>query len=147
MFKERCRIKVSAEIEDKREELAHDDGQKKQEKEEEEGETSSQNLKGRKDHNHVLMVGEIRVSLGKDPGGKANEDVSCKEAERQPTKPVISEDMRRREEEHSEEMLMDCSQGEEQKITAELESAAEEREDKTWILLIYARSLNLWRRG
>jgi len=28
------------------------------------------------------MVGEIKVSLGKDLGGKANEDVSCKEDER-----------------------------------------------------------------
>jgi hypothetical protein len=48
-------------------------------------ETSSQSLKGREDLNHVLTVGEIRVSLGKEPGGKANEDVACKEADRQPT--------------------------------------------------------------
>jgi hypothetical protein len=39
-------------------------------------------LKGIKDYNHVLMVGEIKVSLGKDLGGKANEDVACKEDER-----------------------------------------------------------------
>jgi hypothetical protein len=70
--------------------LSHDDGQNKQEKEEEEGEKSSQNLKGRKDHIHVLMVGEIKVSLRKGPRGKANEHGSCKEDERHPIDPIIS---------------------------------------------------------
>jgi hypothetical protein len=37
-------------------------------KEEEEGDTSSKGLKGRKDHDHVLMVGKIRVSLRKGLG-------------------------------------------------------------------------------
>jgi hypothetical protein len=55
------------EIQEKIEELPHDDGQKNQYKEEEEGDPSSQNLKARKDDNHVLTVGEIRVSLGKEP--------------------------------------------------------------------------------
>jgi hypothetical protein len=98
-------------------------------KEEEEGETSSQSLKGRKDHNHVLMVGEIKVSLGKGLGEKANEYVACKEVDRHPTDFVISEDRRRRKEEHSVEFLINFSKGDEQRITAELEPATEERED------------------
>jgi hypothetical protein len=95
--------------------------------EEEEGETSSQSLEGREDLNHVLMVGEIRVSLGEGLEENSNEDVSCKEADRQPTDSVISEDRRRRKEEHSVELLINCSKGDEQRTTAELEPTAGER--------------------
>ena len=58
--------------------------------EEEEGETFSQSLEGREDLNHVLMVGEIRVSLGEGLEKKSNEDVACKEVVRQPIDYVIS---------------------------------------------------------
>jgi hypothetical protein len=58
--------------------------------EEEEEETSSQNLEGREDLNHVLMVGEIIVSLGEGLEEKYNEDVTCKEAYRQPMDSFIS---------------------------------------------------------
>jgi hypothetical protein len=46
------------------------------------------------------VVGEIKVSLGKDPGGKANEYVVLKEGERYPTDPIILEERRRREEDN-----------------------------------------------
>jgi len=67
----------------------------------EKGETSSHSLEGRKDLNHALMVGKIRVSLGKSIGERDSDDVVCEEGDRQPIDSVILEERRREEEEHS----------------------------------------------
>jgi hypothetical protein len=64
-------------------------------REEIEGETSSQSLEGRKDHDHILVVGEIRVSLRKGIREKANEDVAFKEVDIHPTYFFILEDIGR----------------------------------------------------
>jgi hypothetical protein len=81
-------------------------------------------LKVIKDHNHALMVGEIKVIIGKVLGGKASEYVSCNKVDRQPIDSIISEARRRRKEEHSVEFFINMRKEYEGRITVELETVA-----------------------